>query len=186
MTYQDIIKQKKGDFNGAFEHAKNEVASIRTGRANASVVEDILVDYLGSKLRVKELGTITVPEPRMLLISPWDKGAIPAIEKGVKDTVSSLSVSSDGGGVRVSFPSLTEDRRKEMVRILGQKLEEGRIRVRQIREDIIKKVQAEVKAKTAREDDLRNAKDEVQKTIDELNKKFDELYKKKEQELMSS
>ncbi len=186
MAYNDLIKQKRGDFNAAFEHARSEVAAIRTGRANSSMVEDIVVDYLGSKLKVKELATITTPEPRVIFIQPWDKQAIPLIEKAIRDNASGLNPSSDSNGVRLNLPQLTEERRKEFIRILHQKVEESRIKVRQVREDILKKVQAEVREKIAREDDLRKAKDEIQKIVDELNKKFDELTKKKEQELMNS
>lgn len=185
MSYQDLIKQRRGDFDGTFEHARGEVATIRTGRANSAMVEDIQVEYMGSKLRLKELATIMTPEPKMILIQPWDKTAIPLIDKAIRDHGSGFSVSSDNQGVRVNIPPLMEERRKEMLKLLNQKIEEARIRSRQIREDILKKVQAEVKAKTAREDDLRKAKDELQKIMDDFNKKLDELAKKKEQELMS-
>src|SRR3989344_9195630 len=182
--YQDIIKQRRGDFDAVFEWARSEVASIRTGRANSAMVEDIQVEYMGSKLRIKELATIMTPEPRMITIQPWDKGAIPLIEKAIRDHGSGLSPSSDSNGVRVAIPPLMEERRKEMIKILGQKIEEARIKSRQIRDDILKKVQAEVRAKTAREDDLRKAKDDLQKVMDDFNKKLEEAGKKKEQELM--
>lgn len=185
MAYQDLIKQRRGDFDGILEHTKSEVAAIRTGRANSAMVEDIQVEYLGSKLRIKELATILTPEPRMITIQPWDKTAIPLIDKAIRDHGSGLSPSSDSNGIRVAIPPLMEERRKELIKLLNQKVEEARIKSRHIREDILKKVQAEVKAKTAREDDLRKAKDELQKIIDEFNRKIEELAKKKEQELMS-
>lgn len=185
MSYQDLIKQKKGDFDAVFEWAKSEVATIRTSRANSAAVEDIPVEYMGSKLRVKELATIMTPEPRMIMIQPWDKSVIPLIEKAIREHGTGLSPSSDANGIRVAVPPLMEDRRKELIKLLGQKIEEARIKSRQIRENIIKKVNAEVKAKTAREDDLRKTKDEVQKIIDEFNRKIDELQKKKEQELLN-
>ena len=185
MPYRDLIKQRRGDFDVAFEHARSEVASIRTGRANSAMVEDIQVEYMGSKLRIKELATIMTPEPRMITIQPWDKTAIPLIEKAIRDHGSGFSPASDSNGVRVNIPPLMEERRKEMLKLLNQKVEEARIRSRQIREDIIKKVQAEVKAQTAREDDMRKAKDELQKIMDDFNKKLDDLAKKKEQELMN-
>ncbi len=184
--YKDLINQKKGDFNAAFEHARSEVAGIRTGRANASMVEDIGVDYMGSRVKIKELATITTPEPRVIFIQPWDKQAIPLIEKAIRDSAHGFNPAADSNGVRLTLPQLTEERRKEFIRLLHQKVEESRIKVRQIREDILKKVQAEVREKIAREDDHRKAKEEVQKIIDDLNKKFDELTKKKEQELMNS
>ena len=184
--YKNLINQKKGDFNAAFEHARTEVAGIRTGRANSSMVEDILVDYMDSKVKIKELATITAPEPRVLFIQPWDKQAIPLIEKAIRDRSLGANPVADSSGVRLTLPSLTEERRKEFIRLLHQKIEESKIKVRQVREDIIKKVQNEVREKIAREDDLRKAKEELQKIIDDLNKKFDELTKKKEQELMNS
>lgn len=184
--YRDLINQRKRDFDSAFEHVRTEVAGIRTGRANASLVEDISVDYMGSKLRVKELATITTPEPRTILVQPWDKQAIQPIEKAIRDNAHGVTPASDSNGIRVTIPPLSEERRKEFIRLLHQKVEEGRVRVRQTREDILKKVQQEVKDGKGREDDVRHAKDDLQKIVDEVNKKFEELTKKKEQELLSS
>lgn len=184
--YKELISQRKKDFDAAFEFARTEAAGIRTGRAHSSLVEDIQVDYLGSKLRIKELATITVPEPRSIMIQPWDKQALSVIEKGIRDSSLGLNPVTDGQSVRLTLPSLTEERRKEYIKLLGQKMEEARIRIRQIREDVLKKVQAEVRAKKARDDDLRHAKDELQKIVDDLHKKIDELAKKKEQELLNS
>ena len=184
MDYKSLINQRKVDFDAAFERARSEVASIRTGRAHSSLVEDIQIDYMGSRVKIKELATITAPEPKSLMIQPWDKAAIPFIEKGIRDSAHSLSPVADNMGIRITLPPLSEERRKEFIRLLHNKVEEARIKTRQIREDIVKKVQAEVRAKTAREDDMRKAKDELQKIMDDSNKKFDELIKKKEQELM--
>ena len=181
--YKELITQRKKDFDAAFDFARNEIAGIRTGRAHSSMVEDLMVEYMGSKLRVKELATISTPEPRVIFIQPWDKGAILLIEKAIKDSPLGLNPTSDSNGVRLTIPPLTEERRQEFARLLHQKAEEARIKARQIREDILKKVQNAVREKTAREDDLRNAKEGLQKVIDELNKKIDELVKKKEQEL---
>jgi ribosome recycling factor len=184
--YKELIAQKKRDFDSALEHAKTEIAGIRTGRASASMIEDVMLEYMGSRLRVREVATITVPEPRVIFVQPWDKSAIAAIEKAIREAGSGFSPVSDSNGVRVSIPSLTEERRKEMVKLLGQKVEEARIKSRQIREDILKKVQQAVKDKTAREDDGHKAKDELQKIIDDFNKKLDDMASKKEQELMTT
>lgn len=183
--YKELINQRKKDFDAVFEFAKNETAGIRTGRANSSLVEDIQVDYLGSRLRIKELASINIPEPRMILIQPWDKGAIPAIEKGIRDSLLGLNPVTDSNSLRLNLPVLTEERRKEFIKLLKQKVEEARIKVRQIREDILKKVQTEVREKKAAEDDLFRAKEELQKIIDDFNKKIDDLFKRKEQELMT-
>jgi ribosome recycling factor len=182
MDYKDLIKAKKRDFDAAFEWTRSEISSIRTGRANSALVEDIQVDYMGSKLKIKELATITTPEPRTITIQPWDKQAIILIEKAIRDNSHGLSPSADSNSVRVSIPSLTEERRKELTRELHKKIEEGRIKIRRIREDILRRVQND---ESSRDDDLRKSKDELQKQIDEFNKKFDELIKKKEAELMN-
>lgn len=183
--YKELISQRKKDIDAVFEFAKNEAAGIRTGRASSSLVEDIQVDYLGSRLKIKELATINIPEPRMILIQPWDKGGIPAIEKGIRDSSLGLNPVTDSNGLRLNLPALTEERRKEFIKLLKQKIEDARIKMRQIREDILKKVQAEVREKKAAEDDLFRAKEELQKIIDDFNKKIDDLFKRKEQELMT-
>lgn len=184
--YKDYINQRKKDFDAASEFAKNEAANIRTGRATPALVEDVQIEYLGAKLRIKEVATISVPEPRMVVIQPWDKGALPAIEKGIRDSSLGLNPSSDSQAVRLVIPPLTEERRREFIRALHQKIEEARIRVRKIREDVLKKVQSEVREKKAREDDMHKAKEELQRIVDDLHKKFDEIIKKKEQELLQS
>lgn len=184
--YKDLILQRKKDFEATFEFAKNEAAGIRTGRANPALVEDLPVEYLGSRLRIKEVASITTPEPKVIMIQPWDKSVLPAIEKSIKDSSIGLNPVNDGTSVRLNLPSLTEERRKEFIRVLHQKVEEARIRARQVREDVIKKVTAEIREKKARDDDDRKAKEELQKIIDDLNKRFDDLVKRKEQELMNS
>ena len=178
------LNQHKKEFDKVVEHFKVEAVSIRTGRAAASLVDEITVEHYGGKYKLKELATISIPEPKTVLIQPWDKNAGDAILKGIKSSNLGINPISDGQGIRLVMPALTEERRKEFIRLLHNKVEEARIKTRQIREDVIKKVQAEVRAKTAREDDMRKAKEELQKIMDDANKKFDELIKKKEQELM--
>lgn len=186
LMYKELITQRKKDFDGVFEFAKNEAASIRTGRANPSLVEDIPVEYLGSKLRIKEVASISTSEPRIIVIQPWDAGAVVAIEKGIRESSLGLNPANDGHTIRLTIPALTEERRKEFIKLLHQKMEEARVRMRQVREDILKKVQNAAKDKTAREDEVRLAKEELQKIVDDLNRKIDEMVKKKEAELMSS
>jgi len=184
--YTEWIKERRKDFDAALEFAKQEAAAIRTGRATPSLVEDIPVEYMGARLRVKELASITAPEPRMLIIQPWDKSAIPLIEKAIRESEIGLNPVSDSTSVRLTIPSLTEERRKEFIKLLHSKTEEARIRIRRVREDVLKKVQTAVHDKQAREDDVRRAKEELQKVVDELNTKLDTLVKTKEHELMSS
>lgn len=184
--YKDLIAARKKDFDAALDAAKVEAAGIRTGRANPSLVEDIPVDYMGARSRIKELATINAPEPRLIIIQPWDSGAVPLIEKAIRESSLGLNPANDGHAIRLTIPALTEERRKEFIKVLHQKMEEIRIRIRQTREDILKKVQNEVKEGKGREDDVRLAKDELQKIIDDVHKKIDEMVKKKEAELMTS
>ena len=186
QMYKDLINQRKKDFETAVEHVKSEIAAIKTGRAHASMVEDMVVDYMDSKFRIKELATINTPEPRTILIQPWDKQAIPNIAKSIKESSLGLNPVVDATGIRLNIPLLTEERRLEFVKLLHQKIEWGRVRVRQVREDVLKKVQAEVKEKKARDDDLFKAKEELQKIMNDLNRNFDDLTKKKERELMTN
>jgi ribosome recycling factor len=183
--YQELIKEKRKDFDAAYEWARGEVGSIRTGRSNPDMVSDLVVDYMGTPLKIKEVAAITTPDPRSILIQPWDKGALAGIEKTIRESSLNLSPVVDGVSVRLTIPSLTEERRKEYTKLLGTKIEEARIRIRGIREDILKKVQHAAKEGVGREDDVRNAKEALQKVVDEYNNKLQDLQAKKEQELMS-
>ncbi len=186
LVYKELIASRKKDFDSALEMAKMEAAAIRTGRANPSLVEDIQVEYLGARSRVKELASISAPEPRVIVIQPWDATVVPLIEKAIRESSLGLNPANDGHTIRLTIPPLNEERRKEFTKILHQKIEEVRVRIRQTREDILRKVQTAVKEKTAREDEAFKAKDELQKIVDDLQKKIDEMVKKKEQELMNS
>ncbi len=185
MNIKDFLNQKKPNFEGAFNFYKSDIATIRTGRATPALVEDVLVDYYGQKMRVKELATITAPEPRSLLIQPWDKGAVEPISGAIRKSEIGLSPVVDGQSIRLNIPSLTEERRKEFIKLLKQKTEEARVKVRKIREEIWDKIQDMEKNGEIREDDKFKGKDDLQKMVDEYNKKFEELEKKKETELMS-
>ncbi|HXV26616.1 MAG TPA: ribosome recycling factor [Candidatus Paceibacterota bacterium] len=184
--YQELIKQRRADFDAAFEHARKEASAIRTGRANPDMVSELKLQYAGSEMRVKEVASIATPDARSIVIQPWDKAALEDIERAIRDSDLGMNPVVDGTSVRLTVPSLTEERRKEYVRLLHQKIEEARIRIRQTREEILKKVQAAVREKTAREDDVRRAKEELQKVVDELHGKLEELKERKEAELMSA
>ena len=174
----------KSKLTKSLEHLEQELAQIRTGRASPALLENIAVDAYGTKMTVKELGTIGLLDSQNLMIQIWDKSLQGAVVSAVRESDLKVNPVIDGSVIRVPIPTLTEERRKEFTRLLHQKAEEAKIKSRQIREDILKKVQAAVKEKTARENDLKNAKDEIQKVIDEFNKKIDDLTKKKETELM--
>jgi len=184
MTVKELLNQKKPAFEGVLSFYKTDIGTIRTSRATPAIVEDIKVDYYGQNMRVKELASITVPEPRILIIQPWDKGAIKAIEEAIRKSELGLSPVVDGQIIRLNIPPLTEERRREFVKLLKQKTEEARIKIRRVREEIWDKVQRMEKEGEIPEDDKFWAKDQLQKIVEEYNQKIEELERKKEQELM--
>jgi len=183
--FNEIINKRKDDLEKSIEHLKLEMGKIRTGRANPSMVEDLLVDYYGTKTPMKQVASINTPEPRMIVIQPWDRGALTAIESAIRESDLNLNPNNDGILVRINIPMLTEDRRKEMVKILNQKAEEGRIAVRSIREEIWKEIQDSERDGKISEDDKFKGKEKLQEIVDEYNKKIEDIRTKKEAEIMT-
>ncbi len=165
-------------------HLKVEIASLRTGRATPALVEDLEVDYYGSKTSLKAIASISSPEPRSLVIQPWDKNAIQPIEKAIQSSSLGLNPVTDHDVIRLSIPPLTEERRKELTKLLGRHLEDARIHVRREREGMLKEVDRKEKAKEISEDEEFRQKSEVQKIVDEINKKIEEIGLMKEKEIM--
>ncbi|MDD5463950.1 MAG: ribosome recycling factor [Candidatus Moranbacteria bacterium] len=183
--YNEIINLHKEDLEKSVEHFKGEAGKIRTGRANPSLVEDLLVDYYGAKTPLKQIASINTPEPRTIAIQPWDRGALAAIETAIRNSDLNMNPTNDGVLVRINIPMLTEERRKEMVKMLNQKGEEARIAVRSIREEILKEIKDAEKAGEISEDDEFAGKEKLQVIVDEYNKKIEELRAKKEVEIMT-
>jgi len=165
------------------EHLKSEVVSFRTGRASPALVEDLEVDYYGAKTPLKALASISAPEPKQLLIQPWDKNAIQPIEKALQSSSLGLSPVTDREAIRLSIPVLTEERRKELIKMLKRHLEDARIQMRRAREEMLKEVERKEKTKEISEDEKFRQKNEVQKIVDEMNKKIEELGAAKEKEI---
>lgn len=182
--FQNIIDSRKVDLEKVFQYFKEEVSGIRTGRASLSMVENLRVEAYNSEMSLKELAALSIPEPRTIQIQPWDKTVLPAIEKAIENSELGLNPSVDGNVVRLVIPSLTEERRKEFTKLLHQKVEEARIKVRRIRDEIMHKVQEMEKTGEVREDEKFKAKDNVQKIVDNFNKKIDDIRDAKEKELM--
>jgi ribosome recycling factor len=158
--------------------------SVRTGRASSALLDRIQIDYYGTPTPLKNLATINTPEPRMLVIQPFDPSAIKQIEKAVLESDLGLTPSSDGKLVRLPIPQLTEERRKELVKLVRQMAEEGRVAVRNVRRDAIKHLEELVKNGEVGDDDERAAETRVQKVTDEHVGKIDDLLKRKEAEIM--
>lgn len=180
-----VIDGERARWDQALEHLGAEVAKFRTGRAHPSLVEDVLVDYYNAKTPIKQIAGVSVPEPRQILISPWDKGSLVQIEAAIRESDLGLNPQNDGSVIRVTLPALTEERRRELVKTLNQRAEECRIAVRTIREEIWKKIQTQADAGEIGEDDKFKGKDELQKVVDEYNRKIEDIRDKKESEIMT-
>lgn len=167
------------------DRLKTEVAGLRTGRATPALVEDLEVDYYGAKTPLKALASISSPEPKSLVISPWDKNAIQPIEKAIQSSPLGINPITDREVIRLTIPSLTEERRKELAKLLGRHMEEARIQVRREREDALREIDRKEKAKEISEDEKFRQKNEAQKTVDEINKKIEEMGAAKEKEIMT-
>lgn len=167
------------------EHLRSEVSSLRTGRASPALVENLEVDYYGAKTPLKAVASISSPGPRELLIQPWDKSMIQAIEKAIQSSSLGFNPVTDRDAIRLSVPPLTEERRKELAKLLGRHLEDARIQIRREREEVLKEVDHKEKAKEISEDEKFRQKSEVQKIVDEANKKIEETGLAKEKEILS-
>lgn len=182
---QDIIHQHKEEFKKVIDHLHHELSSVRTGRANPALLATVHVESYGSKMPLNQVANITVSDAKTLTISPWDKGQIQAIEKGIMEANLGFTPSNDGNVVRITLPIMTEERRKEMVKLVGQMAEQARIGIRQVREDILKAVKREESDGRATKDDLADAQKKVQDLVDGMNKEIKEVAEDKEKELMT-
>jgi len=165
----------------ALENSRREFSSIRTGKATTSLLDTVRVDAYGSSVPVSQVASVAAPEPRLLTVTPWDKGLAHAIEKAIRDADLGLNPQSQGGVIRVPLPALNEERRRELVKVVHKLAEEGRIAVRHARthaRDIIKKLEK------VSEDDKKHADKELQKLHDEHMAKIEEMVKSKEAEIM--
>lgn len=185
MTPQELIDQKKGEFSQVFERLQGELAKLRTGRANTALIDGIVVDYYGTPTPLKQAANITVPEARQILVQPWDKSLLEAIESAIVAADLGITPANDGMLLRITLPMMTEENRKDLVKIVGQKTEEARIAIRAIRETIWKEIQAQEKDGGIGEDDKFSGKDALQEVVDAHNAHVDEMRKKKEGEIMT-
>ena len=184
-TYKEIIDKIKPEFDKVISFFEGELGKIRTSRANPSLVEDVIVDCFGQKFPLKQLAAISTPEPRQILIQPWDKSYIEGIVAALSRTGVGASPIVDKDAVRINLPSLTEDYRKDLAKLLSEKQEQARQVLRKWREDGWRQVQDGFKEGKVREDDKFRAKDDLQKMIDDYGKKIDELGERKKQEIAS-
>ncbi|RJQ37780.1 ribosome recycling factor [Candidatus Parcubacteria bacterium] len=164
---------------------RNDIAGLRTGRATPALVEDIEVDAYGAKQPLKSLAAISTPEPRQITIQPWDRSLIQAVEKAIQASPLGLAPIAEKDVVRLNLPTLTEERKRDLVRLLKEKLETARIAVRRVRDDAMKQVESREKAKEISEDQKFREKQDVEKAIGEANQKIEDLGRAKEIEIMA-
>ena len=167
------------------EVLKTQLASVRAGRANAAVLDQITVDYYGVPTPIQQVASVSVPDPRSLLIQPWDASVLKGIEKAILASELGINPQNDGSVIRLTFPQLTEDRRKEIVKEIKKMAEDSKVAIRSIRRDAIDKIKKMQKASEITEDDLKNGEDELQKITDEFIKEIDAAASTKEKEVMS-
>ena len=171
--------------NKAIDVAKEDFAAIRTGRAHPAMFAKLMVDYYGTGTPLAQLATVQVPEARLALITPYDKGALAAIEKAIRDSDLGVNPGSDGVVIRVNFPQLTEERRKELTKVVKSEGEETKIAIRNLRRDANEHLKRLIKDKEISEDEERRAQDEIQKLTDRFVADVDKLVVEKDKEIMT-
>ena len=182
--YNELMADAGERMKRSVEATRNEFATVRTGRANPALVEDLRVDYYGTPTPLKQLAGVAVPEARLLTIQPWDKGSLGAIEKAIQKSDLGLTPNNDGSIIRLVIPQLTEERRKELVRVVHKKVEEGRVAVRNIRRDAHAMLRDLLHEKEISEDQEHNAQEDLQKVTDRFIGEADQVGKEKERELL--
>ncbi len=181
---EQIIQNTRPKMEKGIERFREEINKLRTGRANPAMVENISVDYYGVKSPLKQVASINVPEPRLIVIQPWDKDNLVNIEKAINEAQLGFNPVNDGQVIRLVIPPLSEERRAELAKTLGKYAEEAKVVVRQAREEIWDEIQDLVKNGKLGEDDKFRGKDMLQESVDEYNRKIEEIREKKEKEMM--
>lgn len=180
----DIMLEAEEKMEKTVEALRRELLTIRTGRASPALVENLRVDYYGSIMPLNQLATIAAPEPRLIAIRPWDAGSLTAIEKAIQKSDLGLTPHNDGKMIRLPIPTLSDERRHELGKVVSRRVEEGRVAIRNIRRDALKEIGDLLKDKEISEDDQFKAKDDLQELTDTYIKKIDHVGEQKQAEIM--
>jgi len=180
----DVKDRTRGGMDKAVEALRRDLSKVRTGRASVAILDDVRVDYYGTPTPLNQVGSLTVPEPRLITIQPWEKKLIPEIERAIQKADLGINPTSDGIVIRLAFPPLTEERRKEMVRQVKKMGEEGKIAVRNARRDANEALKKLLKDKAISEDDEKRGEKEIQELTDDFVARIDRIVADKEKELM--
>jgi len=183
-TISEILTDAEHRMEGAIEATLEDFRHIRTGRANPVMLEGLTVDYYGTQTPITQISNTTVPEPRMLVISPWDRNMLAPISKAILNSDLSLNPNSDGQVIRLVLPALTEDRRKEYAKLASKKTEDGKVAIRNVRRDAIEHLKKIEKASEISEDESKRAQEKIQKLTDEYIRKLDLAHDHKVAEIM--
>ena len=181
---QDVLDTAKEKMKKSCAVYEQSLRGLRAGRANPQLLDRILVDYYGTPTPINQIGNISSPEPRLLVIAPWEAKMIPQVEKAIQKSDLGLNPSNDGKIIRLVFPELNEERRKELTKVASKGAEETKVAIRSIRRDAIEQIKKLKKNSEITEDDQRDAEEDMQKITDKAIKEVDEIYAKKEKEIM--
>ncbi|RAT94450.1 ribosome recycling factor [Brevibacillus sp. Leaf182] len=181
---QTVLKDMEDRMNKAINALKRDLSSLRAGRANPAMLDRVTVDYYGTPTPISQLANISVPEPRMLTIQPWDKTALKEIDRALQQSDLGISPSNDGVIIRLIIPPLTEERRKDLVKLAGKGGEEAKVAIRNIRRDANDEIKKLEKAATISEDDSRRHQETIQKTTDKFIAEVDKVVKDKEKDIL--
>lgn len=179
----EIIQQMTSKMDKTIEALKKDFSQVRSGKANPAMIEDVKAEYYGTPTALNQLGNITVPEPRMLVFSPYDKGAIKEVERAIQSSGLGLTPTNDGVVIRIILPELTGERRKELAKVVKTKSEEKKVAIRNIRRDANDDLKKDSEGKS--QDEMKVVQDKIQKTTDSYIAKIDELAKDKEKEILT-
>ena len=183
MEYKDVIKKVTPEFDKATVYLDRELAKIRTGRASASIIEDMVIECFDQKFPLKQLAMISIPEPRQIVVQPWDKSYFEPIQKAIESSQLGLSPAAEGAVIRITMPDLTSDYRQSLVKVISKVQEDTRQAIRRARDDAWSQIQRLEREGEVREDDKFRAKDELQKLIDNYGKKIEEAGDRKKKEV---
>jgi ribosome recycling factor len=184
MPLQDVYSKTQNAMKKAFEHLQQEFSKVRTGRASAALLDSVRVDYYGSPMPLNQVGSVSVPDARTIVVQPFEKSMLSAVEKAIREADLGFNPANDGNVIRVPVPMLTEERRKEIVKLCKKTAEESRVAIRNIRRDHIEALKKIEKEEHLSEDDRKRGEQEIQKITDRFIKDIDDLLAKKEKEVM--
>jgi len=180
----ELLKEMEEKMNKSLEATRRELTIIRTGRANPSLLDRVEVEYFGARMPINQVANISVPEPRLIVISPWDKKALGPLERAILKSDLGMNPNNDGSVIRLVIPQLTEERRREMTKVVGRKIEEGKVSVRNIRREAIEDLRSLKKEGEIAEDEEKRTEEQVQKITDRFIYELDVAHRAKEAELM--